>query len=645
VSIRARIFAVIGLVVAAAFGQTLFVVSLEQQRTRLRTAQDAAITRYDKQMQFGRQVIELDSALRTAVLTGDQAMRAEFDRLWSSYEVEVRVLPQNFDDPTSLRSLATIDQLLRDWHKSLAGMLPAPPASGPADAPVASPPPADAAARLLELGVPRMRQIRAELERFQMRERTRLSELRDDVNTRSLYTTLQTLAIPAVAIVMLLVLLAFIARILLDPLAAIARSARQISDGTFDVTLPPASRDEIGTLVRAFRDMTTAVQRRQADLTDALSRERDVSQKLDAQREQAEREHDRLLATIETVPVAILIADAATHRTVVQNRTAENLLGREPEDEAGRAAYWQSFQVTQRDGTPVSADQWGWKRILAGDTVVGEELVVKHPDGRVIPILMSGAPLRDESGAILGGVVAFQDITSLYEVDRLKSEFVSIVSHELRTPLTSIKGAMQLLLAEQPDADPDHITLMNVALSNTDRLVRIINDILDISKIEAGKLELTPKTHAVPEVTNLSVQNVQHLAQQASITIRTVVEPGIPAIQVDLDRTIQVVVNLLSNALKFAPPRSEVTLDARRHGDGFVAISVTDRGRGIPPDKVAMLFQKFQQLDDANTRKVRGTGLGLAIVKALVEKQGGRVWVESEVGKGSTFTATVPIAH
>jgi PAS domain S-box-containing protein len=330
---------------------------------------------------------------------------------------------------------------------------------------------------------------------------------------------------------------------------------------------------------------------------------------------------------------------------VVQNRTAEALLGREPDDQEARAAYWRSFAVTLRDGTPVTAEHWGWKRVLTGDTVVGEELVVKHPDGRVLPILMSGAPLRDDDGAIIGGVVAFQDITSLYEVDRLKSEFVSIVSHELRTPLTSIKGALQLLLSESPAADPDHVTLMNVALSNTDRLVRIINDILDISKIEAGRLELNAKTQSVAEVVTLSVQNVQHLAQSASLTIATVIEPDVPAIHVDLDRTIQVVVNLLSNALKFAPAKSEVTLSARRERDGFVAISVTDRGRGIPPDKVGLLFQKFQQLDDANTRKVRGTGLGLAIVKALVEKQGGRVRVESEVGKGSTFTITVPVAQ
>jgi len=634
VSIRARIFAVIGAVVAAAFLQTMFVLYLEGERSRMRDAQSNAFLRYDSQARLVRLVGELEGAQRAALLTGDTAVRVEYEQLWTLYERAVTLLPQYIDEPEVRNHLAAMDALIRDWHVNASLVLM--PAAGPS---------AEMVRRIDELSTPRMRRIHGSLGRFETQERNRINDQRISANTRGLQTTLQTLAIPALAVVMLLALVAFIARIVLDPLEAFAQSARQISDGNFDVSLPPPSRDEIGAMVRAFRDMTTAVQRRQRDLSDALSREREVSQLLDTQRAKAEREHQRLLATIGTVPVAILIVDAATRRTVVQNRTAEALLGREPEDEEARADYWNSFSVTLRDGTPVAKGHWGWTRVLSGDVVVGEELIVTHPDGRVIPILMSGAPLRDDAGAIIGGVVAFQDITNLYEVDRLKSEFVSIVSHELRTPLTSIKGALQLLLAEVPLADPDHATLMNVALSNTDRLVRIINDILDISKIEAGKLGLNAKPHAVAEVLSLSVQNVQHLAQSSGLTISTVIEPGVPPVFVDLDRSIQVMVNLISNALKFAPAKSEVTLAARREGDLFVALSVTDRGRGIPSDKVGLLFQKFQQLDGASTRKVRGTGLGLAIVKALVEMQGGRAWVESEVGVGSTFTVTVPVAR
>jgi signal transduction histidine kinase len=187
--------------------------------------------------------------------------------------------------------------------------------------------------------------------------------------------------------------------------------------------------------------------------------------------------------------------------------------------------------------------------------------------------------------------------------------------------------------------------LLNVALSNTERLVRIINDILDISKIEAGKLELHARPHTVDEVVKQSLQNVEPIAHGALVGLKADIEAGVPAVQVDLDRFIQVIVNLLSNALKVAPPRSEVTLAARRAGAGFVAFSVRDHGKGIAPDKIGLLFQKFQQLDGANTRKARGTGLGLAIVKALVEMQGGQVAVESTVGNGSTFTVTAPEAR
>jgi len=589
VSIRARIFSVVGVVIAAAFLQTLIVLQVEDRRATAAAALDRSIWRLENQADLGRLIVELDAS--------------ESDRLWGLYERTVALLPDVLDSPESKRELAAIDALVRDWRAA---------------------PPGDARAAM-------MARIRSEFDRFATRERGRLGEERIRVNSQSLQSTLLTLGIPAVAIVMLLVLVAFVARILLDPLAAIANSARQISGGSFDVTLPRESKDEIGDLVRAFREMITGVQRREREVTEA--------------RNKAEREHERLKATIETVPVALVIVDTVSGRIVLRNRAAGALIGREPDDDAGREAYWRAFRVTTREGAPVDVRAWGAARVLQGQTIVGEELVVRHPDGREIPMLVSAAPLRDEDGRITGGVAALQDITSLYEVDRLKSEFVSIVSHELRTPLTSIKGALQLLIDEGMAADPDHSMLLNVALSNTERLVRIINDILDISKIEAGKLELNARPLAVADVVQHSIQNVDPIARGALVTLRTDIEAGVPPVQADLDRIIQVLVNLLSNALKAAPPRSEVTLAARSTGGGFVAFSVTDRGPGIPPDKLGLLFQKFQQLDGANTRKARGTGLGLAIVKALVEMQGGAVTVESAVGNGSTFTVTVPAAR
>jgi PAS domain S-box-containing protein len=616
VTIRHRIFAVVGVVIAASFLQTLIVLQVEGRRAATAASLDRAVWRLTNEADLGRLIVELEASQRGAGPAASPDAPADRERLWGLYERAVALLPESLDSPASKRELAAIDALMRDWRTTAS---------------------ADERAAL-------MGRIRADLDRFETRERARLGDERARANSQSLQSTLLTLAIPAVAIVTLLVLVAFVARILLDPLKAIATSARQISGGNFDVSLPRESKDEIGDLVRAFREMITAVQRRQREVTEALAREREQSEISAALRVKAEREHQRLQATIETVPVALVIVDAETGRIALQNRAAGQLIGQEPDTDAAREAYWRAFGVTTRDGTPVDVGEWGAARVLRGQTIVGEELVVRHPDGREIPILVSAAPLREDNGRIAGGVAAFQDITSLYEVDRLKSEFVSIVSHELRTPLTSIKGALQLLIDEGLAADSDHAMLLTVALSNTERLVRIINDILDISKIEAGKLELLARPHAVDEVVKQSLQNVESIAHGALVTLKADIEAGVPAVQVDLDRCIQVIVNLLSNALKVAPPRSEVTLAVRRAADGFVAFSVTDRGKGIPPDKLGLLFQKFQQLDGANTRKARGTGLGLAIVKALVEMQGGQVAVESAVGHGSTFTVTVPVA-
>jgi signal transduction histidine kinase len=137
---------------------------------------------------------------------------------------------------------------------------------------------------------------------------------------------------------------------------------------------------------------------------------------------------------------------------------------------------------------------------------------------------------------------------------------------------------------------------------------------------------------------------VEAIARGAAVTIVPVVPPNAPKVMADPDRTVQALVNLLSNALKYAPPRSEVTVSVFEGEIGQLAFAVADRGRGIPPDKLGQLFQKFQQVDGADTRKFRGTGLGLAITKALIEAQGGRAFVESEIGRGSTFTVTIPVA-
>ena len=228
------------------------------------------------------------------------------------------------------------------------------------------------------------------------------------------------------------------------------------------------------------------------------------------------------------------------------------------------------------------------------------------------------------------------------ELDRMKNEFVSVVSHELRTPLTAIRGSLQLLLADSNSVpDPDNRRLLETALHSCERLVRIVSDILDISKIEAGRLTLRPKRLALADIAQQSIDGVRQVAAQVGVTLVNEVPRDLPPVVGDPDRLTQAVINLLSNAVKFAPSRSSVTVKGREDGN-FVVISVRDQGHGIAADDIERLFHKFQQLEGSGSRRVSGTGLGLFITKAIVEQHGGRIEVESKVGEGSTFSIALP---
>lgn len=231
---------------------------------------------------------------------------------------------------------------------------------------------------------------------------------------------------------------------------------------------------------------------------------------------------------------------------------------------------------------------------------------------------------------------------ALRESERMKDEFLSIVGHELRTPLTSIRGSLGLLeggvLGELPQ---DAANMVSVAVINTDRLVRLIGDILDIERMSAGGLLLEPVAVSARELVSQSLQVVQATADAAEVTLRADVAPI--SVMADGDRIVQVLVNLLGNAVKFSVADAVVTVSVRR--DGRCAIfTVTDTGRGIPADRLEGIFERFSQVDASDAREKGGTGLGLPIARGIVDRHGGRIWAESEEGQGSTLRFTLPVA-
>lgn len=251
-------------------------------------------------------------------------------------------------------------------------------------------------------------------------------------------------------------------------------------------------------------------------------------------------------------------------------------------------------------------------------------------------------PSSDELGQLEGtfnslAQKVLANIEELKALDQAKSDFLSIASHELRTPMTSIKGSLSLLQFQADFANNDQTRhLLAIAEKETDRLIRLINELLDLAKVEARQFTLKKEWIDLKDILNLSAAGIEGLSKSAGVSVK-VESPGGIKVHVDGDRIQQVITNLLSNAIKFSPKGSTVTLQSEVSHERSLYVLVKDMGPGIAPSDQALIFDKFRQATSPQNPLVKGTGLGLAIVKALVEEHGGRVGVRSAIGEGSTF--------
>ncbi len=277
------------------------------------------------------------------------------------------------------------------------------------------------------------------------------------------------------------------------------------------------------------------------------------------------------------------------------------------------------------------------------------EVASNRKDGAAIYLSLSVSAITGIDGKIAGFLRVAKDITEkkryerrLKELDKLKSDFVSNVSHELRTPLTAIKGSVDNMLdGLTGDLNEKQSRYLVRIKSNTDRLARLINDLLDLSKIEAG-IKLKPTNLDLATIAREVIESLRPLAAEKLITITIESPESALDAWADPDRIAEILMNLLGNAIKFTPNDGTISLSLQRNGTGWVEVSVADTGPGIPSEEANRIFDKFYQVTQAKNQKAVGTGLGLTITKALVEMHGGRIWLESEVGKGSIFSFTLP---
>ena len=386
-------------------------------------------------------------------------------------------------------------------------------------------------------------------------------------------------------------------------------------------------------------------------------------------------------SVLESVGDGIYGIDLDGNCTVV-NPAAAQMLGFKPDEILGRNMH-SLIHHTRADGTPYPEEECPIQNTIRDlDTVRISNEVFWRKDGTSFPVEYVARPQIEiepepqpkidpkiESGILfeiqpavqpkvqpeidpaslnarpagkaVGVVVAFTDTTERRALDRMKDEFISTVSHELRTPLTSLRAALGLITGGSLDTRPQKLKqMLEIAAGNTDRLVRLVNDILELERIGSGNAELHSTMCSADDLFRRVAVLQQTDAVKAQIRI-TFNSHGVN-VWADPDRILQTIANLVSNAIKFSPPGTEIHLQSR-HTDACEAeMQVRDQGRGIPEDKLESIFERFHQVDASDSRTMGGTGLGLAICRSIVAQHGGRIWATSTLGKGSTFHFTLP---
>ncbi|MDR3707676.1 MAG: ATP-binding protein [Capsulimonadaceae bacterium] len=429
------------------------------------------------------------------------------------------------------------------------------------------------------------------------------------------------------------------AALLIGPLAAIRRhlwladtrlmqartAAERISQGHFD-RLPLDGDEELGGLASAFNSMRYVM----------------------AAREQALREetlaltvvNHRMEAILDATDDGLALLDAAGYIIVVNRRFCEMLAMRRDDLVLHRVDDIQAT-VEDRFAQPEKMLRALTPNIDPAAGVSEDTIEVR---GGSSFLQLYTAPVRDDNREISGQIIALHDITRERELDKMKNEFISVVSHELRTPLTSIKGYTDILLSGQAgDINEIQKEFLGILQGSATRLGNLINDILDISRIESGRLEVKQDAVDYSRIVGDTLRLMKAAADEKDIMLDASLPEVWPTVRGDADKIGQILTNLLSNAIKYTPSGGFVKLLIEVNGEAGITTCVADSGIGISQEDQKKLFQKFFRADNSLTREAGGTGLGLVIVKTMVELLGGSIWLDSDTGRGSKFYFTLPL--
>jgi len=444
-------------------------------------------------------------------------------------------------------------------------------------------------------------------------------ELIESMGARARYIAMSTMIVAVAVLLLSIIASQKVLQIVLKPIRELTRSAQRVAEGDFrhEITVG-TSEDELSDLVRHFNVMI-----RQLREYDALKASQIV-----AEQQRCE--------TIVRDLTDVVVATDENHRLIYFNREAEDVIG------------LAAGAVVGRPLEEIGSHNMLMRR-LAEDIHAGrldgpeEIMTLTQGDRGERAYSYESRTIRNESAAVLGYLFRLKDVTKFKQLDEIKTKMVSTVSHELRTPLTSMGMSLELMLEDGEELDEMQHELLGSMQEDVKRLQMFVNDLLDLSRIESGKMRMKLRPLSPRKLADAAVQQVRPLAERQEIQIDTTgIGYDLPDILADGDRLAQVFNNLFSNAIRYTPYRGSIIVSAARDG-GSVRFCVRDNGPGIPPGEERQIFEKFYQVRD--DQRAGGSGLGLAIVKEILDAQGGRVWVESSVGWGSSFYFTLPVAE
>lgn len=413
-----------------------------------------------------------------------------------------------------------------------------------------------------------------------------------------------------VALILMIIVVSSFTSSLVVPLQEMTQVAGEIAEGKLDRTLNVNSNDEIGALSRGLNYMAERLRDNIRQITE---------------------ERNKVKAILASMSDGVIAVDCNGNILLI-NPAAERIFNIKYENSMGKGV----IEVIRNYDLEKLL-----QAALMSEESITQEVQIFVPDPKSFRI--STAPLMSETG-VVGVVAVLRDITAFREVERMKTDFVANVSHELRTPLTSIKGFVETLMdgaLEDPKTAAHFLEIIN---DETDRLNRLISDLLSLSKVEAKQGQIRKTALNLDKLIINTVSILSPQASEKNQILNVDIKTPLPVISADEDMIGQLLINLVDNAIKYTPDGGQIDIRAERWDDS-VKIAVSDTGIGIPRDSIPRLFERFYRVDKARSREMGGTGLGLAIVKHILEVHSGRIEVDSIVGQGSTFTVYLPAGN